>query len=223
MIDLSIAAEFAAAGLRVTLGVLSAEISPGPSGAALLADMKEAENARIAEFQSSRPADIAAVAETRRAYKALGKDPSRYRPSAEALMRRLALGKGLYRINNAVDVINLVSVRTGFSIGGYDAGLIQPPVVFRRAAEGETYEAIGRGAINLEGLPVFCDETGPFGSPTSDSTRTMISEHTHKIFMAIIAFGDAAPLKAAVDGTVTALRDHCAARDIELATIGDAL
>ncbi len=222
MMALSIAPEMHAAGLRVALGVIDAEIAVRPAEQPLLDELASAEAARTESLARGRPADIPAIAETRRAYKALGKDPSRYRPSAEALMRRLALGKGLYRINNAVDVINLVSLRTGFSIGGYDADKIVPPVVFRPATEGESYEAIGRGPINLAGLPIFADTKGPFGSPTSDSTRTMVSEVTRRLLMVLIGFGAAPDLHQSMSDAVTALQRHCAARNPTACLVGKA-
>jgi DNA/RNA-binding domain of Phe-tRNA-synthetase-like protein len=218
VIGIGIGPEFAAAGLNVRLAAIEAAVTLAASGADLLSAMEQAEKERTAEFAAGgRPADEGAVAATRQAYKALGKDPSRYRPSAEALLRRIALGKGLYRINNVVDVINLVSLRTGYSIGGYDAGRISPPVTFRRAGAGESYEAIGRGPINLEGLPVFADSQGPFGSPTSDSARTMVSAATTSLLMVIIGFGAAGDLDGARDLACAALREHCRAHDIQTA------
>ena len=118
----------------------------------------------------------------------MGKDPARYRPSAEALLRRVLQGKGLYEINNVVEIINLTSITSGFSIGGYDTDKISGDILFNKGKTDEPYEAIGRGNINIEGLPVFYDALGPFGSPTSDSTRTMITEDTGKILLIIISF-----------------------------------
>src|SRR5690606_6697174 len=127
----------------------------------------------------------AAIAAARRAYKAFGKDPSRYRPAAEALMRRVALGKGMYRVNNVVDTSNLVSMTTGISIGAYGAGTLRPPLTFRKGREGELYEGIGRGSLNIADLPVLADEAGAFGSPTSDSARSMITPETMGVLMVL--------------------------------------
>ncbi len=109
--------------------------------------------------------DLPPLHATRAAYRALGKDPSRYRPSAEALLRRVVQGKGLYEVNNVVDALNLISVESGFSIGGYDVEKIDGEIRLGRGGEGEPYEAIGRGALNIEGLPVLRDGSGAFGSP----------------------------------------------------------
>jgi DNA/RNA-binding domain of Phe-tRNA-synthetase-like protein len=128
------------------------------------------------------------ITPTRAAYKALGKDPARYRGSAEALLRRLIAGKGLPQINAVVDVINLVSVESRLSIGLYDLAHLSGDIVFRAGRAGETYKGIGKYDLNLEGLPVFCDSVGPHGSPTSDSERTMVTAETKRVVAAVISF-----------------------------------
>jgi len=112
------------------------------------------------------------IAATRKMYSACGKDPSRYRPSAEALMRRIVKGQDLYQINTLVDVINLVSLKSGYSIGGFDASLISGQVEAGIGKDGEIFHAIGRGLLNIENLPVYRDAKGPIGTPTSDEART---------------------------------------------------
>ena len=126
---------------------------------------------------------------TRAAYKALGKDPARYRGSAEALLRRVIAGKGLPRIDAVVDIINLVSVESRLPIGLYDLTHVQGDIVFRTGRAGETYKGIGKYDLNLEGLPVFCDAIGSHGSPTSDSERTMVTSETKNVLAVIISFG----------------------------------
>ena len=116
---------------------------------------------------------------TRQAYKKLGKDPNRYRPSAEALRRRILRGLPLYRIDTLVDLINLVSIRSGYSIGGFDAMKIQgDQLVLGVGKEGEVYRGIGRGELNIAGLPVYRDDIGGIGTPTSDEERTKIDMET---------------------------------------------
>jgi DNA/RNA-binding domain of Phe-tRNA-synthetase-like protein len=126
---------------------------------------------------------------TRAAYKSLGKDPARYRGSAEALLRRIISGKGLPQINPVVDIINLVSVESRLSIGLYDLAHIEGDITFRVGRAGETYKGIGKYDLNLEGLPVFSDARGPHGSPTSDSERTMVTSNTSHVLAIIISFG----------------------------------
>ncbi len=127
------------------------------------------------KFQVDEISSIPAIAASRKAYKACGKDPARYRLSAEALLRRVVNRGEIYQINNVVDALNLVSISTGFSIGGYDAEKIKGDVVFGIGREGEPYTGIGRGELNIEGMPVFRDATGAFGTPTSDSERTSVT------------------------------------------------
>ena len=127
-----------------------------------------------------------AIAATRKAYKSLGKDPNRYRPSAEALCRRIVRDLPLYQIDTLVDLINLVSIQTGYSIGGFDADKIEGDKLELGIGKAdEPYEAIGRGIMNIEGLPVYRDKIGGIGTPTSDNERTKISFET-KNFLAII-------------------------------------
>lgn len=119
---------------------------------------------------------------TRTAYRRCGKDPSRYRPSGEALVRRTLQGKELYRVNTLVDLINLASIAYCYSIGGFDADKIVPDshlsLILGIGREGEPYEGIGRGPLNIAGLPVYRDALGGIGTPTSDHERTKLSLDT---------------------------------------------
>lgn len=152
---------------------------------------------------------------TKDAYRKLGKDPNRYRPSAESLMRRVASGKGLYRVNNVVDILNMVSIETGFSIGGYDADSIHGEIHFGKAAADEPYEGIGRGDLNIENLPVFRDDLGAFGTPTSDSIRTMVTSSTKRFFMIFPAFESVnEKLSSALTFTTELLKDLGGAEEI---------
>lgn len=127
-----------------------------------------------------------AILATRQIYKRCGKDPSRYRPSSEALIRRMLKGHELYQINTAVDLINLASIRSGYSIGGFDADKIQgKELVLGIGKADEPYEGIGRGPLNIEGLPVYRDQEGGIGTPTSDHERTKLSETTEKILVLV--------------------------------------
>ena len=121
-------------------------------------------------------------------YRALGKDPTRYRISSEAMYRRIKQGKGLYQINTVVDVNNLVSLETGFSVGSYDLEHVQGDVVFKLGEEGDSYKGIGKDDINIEDMPTLSDELGAFGSPTSDSRRAMIGKTASKVLTVIFVF-----------------------------------
>ncbi|MDR0463076.1 MAG: hypothetical protein LBG64_02560 [Pseudomonadales bacterium] len=133
----------------------------------------------------SEMVEIAAARET---YKALGKEPSRYRVSSEALMRRILQGKGLYKVNNVVDFNNLVSIESGLSCGSYDLDKLEGGLEFRIGKAGEEYKGIGKEMINIENLPVFADEMGTYGSPTSDSERSMITSETKNVMTVMISF-----------------------------------
>ena len=139
-----------------------------------------------------------AIAATRRVYRACGKDPSRYRPAAEALIRRLLQGRELYRIDTLVDLINLASMRFGYSIGGFDADKIEgDTLILGIGRAGEPYEGIGRGMLNIEGLPVYRDNQGGVGTPTSDNERTKIDLHTTHLLVLVNGYdGDEAQVRA---------------------------
>lgn len=128
------------------------------------------------------------IKESRAAYKAFGKDPSRYRVSSEALWRRIGQGKGLYEVNTVVDVNNLVSIESGFSVGSYDVSCVGDELVFRVGLQGETYKGIGKEEINIESLPVIADNQGAIGSSTSDSERAMITEDAKEVLTLIYSF-----------------------------------
>ncbi|MDE6485863.1 MAG: hypothetical protein K2L14_10785 [Duncaniella sp.] len=147
---------------------------------------------------------IPAVAATRRAYKLCGKDPNRYRPSQEQLMRRIVRGLGLYSVNNVVDLGNILSLSTGCSVGCFDLDKIEGDAITVGIGQaGEPYEGIGRGPINIEGMPVLRDAAGAFATPTSDSPRTAISDNTVRLFTTMHLFD---PSVAAQDVIATATR-----------------
>ena len=129
--------------------------------------------------------NIESIQATRRIYKLCGKDPSRYRPSGEALVRRVLQGKKLYRVDTLVDLINLASMKYGYSIGAFDADkFIGDTLTLGIGRTGEPYEGIGRGLINIDGLPVYRDAVGGVGTPTSDNERTKVSlDTTHLLVL----------------------------------------
>jgi DNA/RNA-binding domain of Phe-tRNA-synthetase-like protein len=201
------------------LGCIEANVLVQESSPELLAEMEN----RIRQMSESLSIEsiskISAIASSRKAYKACGKDPARYRLSAEALLRRVVSGKGLYQINNVVDQLNLVSISTGFSIGGYDADRIHGDVVFGIGQAEEPYSGIGRGELNIEYLPVFRDAIGAFGTPTSDSLRTGVTEETKRFLMVIIDFGGETLLDEALRLAELYLSAYCSAEQIEIRTI----
>lgn len=139
-----------------------------------------------AELTTDSLKDIPSIAATRKIYKLCGKDPSRYRPAAEALIRRILKRQDLYQIDVAVDLINLASIVYGYSIGGFDADKIVGDVLSLGVGiKDEPYEGIGRGVLNIEGLPVYRDALGGIGTPTSDHERTKITKDTSHLLVLV--------------------------------------
>ena len=127
--------------------------------------------------------DQPSIAATRRVYRACGKDPSRYRPASEQLIRRMLQGKELYQIDT---LVNVASIAYGYSIGGFDADkFVGDTLTLGIGREGEPYEGIGRGMLNIAGLPVYRDAQGGVGTPTSDNERTKITLATRHLVVLI--------------------------------------
>lgn len=201
------------------LGCLQCAVQVEPSSGILLQQIRQATSEIAAKLRVEDISQAETIKAAKEAYRQLGKDPSRYRPSAEALSRRVVSGKGLYQINNVVDCLNLVSVTTGFSIGGYDADKINGEISLGIGREDEPYEAIGRGALNIHQIPLFRDQTGAFGSPTSDSIRTMVTDDTTTFLMIILDFGHADKLTTALEFGQELLGKYALASRFELKII----
>lgn len=138
------------------------------------------------QFDTTTIKQLPGVEATRRVYRACGKDPSRYRPSSEALIRRVVQGKELYQIDTLVDLINLASMKFGYSIGGFDADKFEgDTLTLGVGKKDEPYEGIGRGILNIEGMPVYRDSRGGVGTPTSDNERTKIEISTTHLFVIV--------------------------------------
>ncbi len=204
---------------RTTLGWVTAHVVVQDAPAALREEMKACE-AKILGLPEPRTVlDSAKIRATRAGYKALGKDPARYRGSAEALLRRILSGKNFPQINAVVDIINLVSVESRLPIGLYDLANVRGSIAFRPGRAGETYKGIGKYDLNLEGLPIFCDEQGPHGSPTSDSERTMVTTATERIGAILISFGGAEGLEQSCQRMSTLLRQYGSGTDIKISLV----
>ena len=172
----------------VKLGALEADgLQVAPVDLALAQLMDEVCNRKRREFTLESLAEAQDIRLVRGMFREWDMDPSKYRPSSEALLRRVVQGKGLYRVSNVVDICNLGSIEVGWPFGCYDHSRITAPIVFRHGAPGESYEGIGKKTWHLEGRPVLADPSGPFGSPISDSTRSMITESARDILVVIYA------------------------------------
>lgn len=203
--------QFQDLGFAVHLGMLDFTVGVRPSDEELRNTMQNGAELRLEELMGEAASTDPVIAGTRSAFKACGKDPSRYRPSSEALTRRVIAGKGLYHVNNVVDCGNLVSLMTGIPVGCYDAAKIEGDLRLSIGREGEEYDGIGRGKINLEGLPLLHDGRGPFGSPFSDSARTNIEDTTTRLTFVLYGLNiDLAHVEAAAEIADTLITSFCA-------------
>lgn len=204
---------------RTGLGCVTARVEAPASPAELLHELRACEQG-VLKFPEPRAVlESPQILATRAGYKALGKDPARYRGSAEALLRRIIAGKGLPQINAVVDIINLVSVESRLPIGLYDLAHVSGDIVFRSGREGETYKGIGKYDLNLEGLPVFCDAVGPHGSPTSDSERTMVTSETKRVLAVIVSFGSKEGLERWTQRMRELLQRYASAKECEASVV----
>ena len=184
---------------KIVLGIVRCEVINSETSIELRQEMEEEircfSASHLLEDINKRPE----IEATRRIYKTLGKDPNRYRPSAEALCRRIIRGIPIYKVNTLVDIINLVSIRSGFSIGGFDIAKIHGNIVLGVGTKEDKFEAIGRGLLNVEGLPLFRDTLGGIGTPTSDNERTKIVDTTTELLLVLNGYSGKAGLVEAVD------------------------
>lgn len=214
-IAFEIEAEVAAAAPQLTEIIVTADVANHPTPDGLWAEI----TAAAARVRETTPMEMVnkrpSVAAIRAAYKALGKEPNRYRPSSEALCRRCVKGLELYRSLAVIDLINLISIVTGHSIGGFDLDKVQGDTVrLGVGREGEPYEAIGRGPLNIHCLPVLRDAVGGIGTPTSDNDRTKLSADTTALLMTIHLYDGPADADAVEQLTRRLLTEYADARNI---------
>ena len=133
------------------------------------------------------PAEISELKPAREFYRVFGIDPTKTRPSSEALLRRVLRKKPLPRISNAVDLCNLMALRFLLPIGLYDSQTIVGEVQLKAGEEGESYVGVRKAEVHLGGRPVLSDRRGPFGNPTADSLRTAVTGSTTALWMVVFA------------------------------------
>jgi len=214
IIDLKISKELKQNCPYIRLGVIQAEVEYQKENTYLWEKINERIKSITNSFSHKQIVELPVIKHTRYAYLSVGKEPARYRCSAEALIRRITKGKKLYKINNIVDIINFISLSSHFSIGCYDYNKLKTPVIFDIGRSKESYNSIGRGMMNIDNLPVFRDRIGPFGSPTSDSERTKITSKTNKIVALVIDFSGIDPLREAMDMALDYLKEYAGASQI---------
>lgn len=201
------------------LGIIKCYASVGSGSEDLWQNIESLTDTIKNEYELDQVNSYKGIPFARRAYKHMGKDPSRYRPSADSLVRRIVKGNQLYKVNNIVDILNYISIKSGISIGGYDFQKITGPIYFDKGTADEEYFGIGRGKINIENLPVLKDEKGVFGSPTSDSERTMINELSEEILFIFFDFGKDEQLENYMEQAKILLTRHCNANDFQIKRI----
>jgi DNA/RNA-binding domain of Phe-tRNA-synthetase-like protein len=202
---------------RLRLGVLRLEgcAAPADGGDALFAEIERRCGELAARYREVPTSEVPGVQETRRLYRSIGLDPTKTRPSSEALLRRAVKEKGLYRLHPLVDLFNLVSLESLLSVGLYDEGRVRGGLVtVRLGRDGEGFEGIRRGRINVAQRLCVADESGPFGSPTADSQRTAVEGAVDR---ALAVFfqprdGAASHLAAALDRAEALASRHLGAR-----------
>ena len=205
---------------ELKIGLIKARVDNVETSAELWAEIEREAAAIVGKYELLEVNKRPAVAQTRALYRALGKDPNRYRVASEALCRRVIRGLGLYRIDTLVDLINLVSIKSGYPISGLDADkLVGDTLVMGVGEEGELYNGIGRGMLNISGMPVYRDEKGGVATPTSDEERTKITLDTCTLQMNINGFGEEMPMEEAVAWSVELLKRYASATDIETAIV----
>ena len=180
---------------------LEAEVVNTPYNEELWSEIKQLSEKFRQELTTESLKELTSISATRKVYRACGKDPSRYRPASEALIRRVLQGKELYQRDTLVDLVNLASIAYGYSIGGFDADkFVGDTLTLGIGREDEPYEGIGRGNINIHGLPVYRDAQGGVGTPTSDNERTKMTLDTHHLVVLINGY----------DGNELCVKDNAA-------------
>ena len=216
MINIRIDKRILEACPKTRIGLISATVVNDPTCDALWAEIEAAAEDIKRRYALLEINQRPAIAGTRHLYKALGKDPSRYRVSSEALCRRIIRGLGIYRLTTLIDVVNLVSITSGYAISGLDADRIEGDTLTMGVGSvDDIYHGIGRGVLNIEGMPVYRDAAGPIATPTSDEERTKFTDQTVRVQININAFAPEMPLKEATDWMASLLQKYAHATDVE--------
>ena len=139
-------------------------------------------------------------------FRRIGLDPTKTRPSSEALLRRVRKGDRLPRINALVDICNWCSLEFQLPYGLYDVAALAPPVVLRIGRDGESYPGIRKDVVHVADRLTLADQAGPFGNPTSDSARTMVTEATGAVLTVVFAPAETSPMRLASVLELTAQR-----------------
>lgn len=218
MINIHIDPRILEACPETRIGLISATVVNAPTSDELWAEIEAAAGYIKQHYELLEINQRPAIAATRHLYRALGKDPSRYRVSSEALCRRIIRGLGIYRLTTLIDVVNLVSIKSGYAISGLDGDRIEGDTLTMGVGTADdVYNGIGRGLLNIEGMPVYRDAMGPIATPTSDEERTKFTDQTVRAQININAFAPEMPLEESVLWMAELLKKYANATDVETA------
>lgn len=220
MIEVKISDELKEVCSSITLGCIQASVKVESSSESLLKEINKYCEELTEKISLEDIASLPRIKDAREVYKKLGKAPSKYRVSSEALMRRILQKKGLYKINNIVEINNLISLKSDFSVGSYNVENIQSPICLTIGEEGQKYKGIGKELINIESLPVLSDAISTFGSPTSDSERAMITNQVNEIIMCIYSFSGKEEVEEYLNYAKELLEMYADAKNISVKVIG---
>lgn len=216
MIEIKIDPRIVEACPETRIGLVRATVFNGPTSDELWAEIEAAAQDIRQRYELLEINQRPAIAGTRHLYKSLGKDPSRYRVSSEALCRRIIRGLGIYRLTTLIDVVNLVSIKSGYAISGLDGDRIAGDTLTMSVGTAEdVFNGIGRGVLNIEGMPCYRDALGPIATPTSDEERTKFTEQTVTAQININAFAPEMPVEAAVEWMAALLQKYAQATEVE--------
>lgn len=219
MIDIVICEELKKICPEITLGCIQAHVDVEISSGSLLREINDYCEILKEEIAIEDLSTSPRINAGREVYKKLGKVPSKYRLSSEALVRRILQGKGIYKVNNIVDINNLISIKSKFSVGSYNVNNLHSPIYLMIGKEGNQYKGIGKEIINIENLPVLTDSSGCFGSPTSDSERTMITNDAREVLMCMYSFSGKTDMEEYLEYGKELLEKYAKGKDIKIKII----
>ena len=207
---------------RLSCGALVMDRLAAGDPAPLAAEGEALAQALREHHAGREPSSIDGLREARALYKSFGMDPSRHRPSSEALLRRVLQGKGLYQLGNVVDACNLASLSFLLPIGLYDLAKVHGDVELRLGAPDDQYAGIRKGEVHVAGRLALFDDRGPFGSPTSDSLRTCTDGTTTAVLAVVMATGDypADRMHGNLDRLADLFARHCGAQEVWRSRLG---
>lgn len=219
MIDIVICEELKKICPEMTLGCIQSHVDVESGSDSLWKEINNYCEVLKKEIHIEELASLPRIKDGREIYKKLGKAPGKYRLSSEALIRRILQGKGVYKINNIIDINNLISLKSKFPVGSYNIENLNSPISLIIGKKDEHYKGIGKRQINIENLPVLTDSIGSFGSPTSDSERAMITSNTSEILMCVYSFSGEIGIDKYLKCGKELLKKYANGKDIEIKII----